>query len=124
MHERRTKSGHRSLVVVRRTTGAIRGSIDLPDSYAVWIVDATKWGVKLTSAVETLPPALYMQPGMRIKFFAGQCDRNDESHFTIRYEADGRPGIIDGILNDGHSTDPMERRVDLEDRGLIGAGGR
>jgi hypothetical protein len=41
-----------------------------------------------------------MTPGAR--FFAGQPDRDDPSHFTIEYEVNGRREILDGWLdNDG-----------------------
>jgi hypothetical protein len=32
------------------------------------------------------------------RIFAGQADPTDESHFTIRYEVDGKSNIIDGWL--------------------------
>jgi hypothetical protein len=37
------------------------------------------------------------RPGLPIRFFAGQPDPNDPSHFTLRYELSGQPGIIDGL---------------------------
>lgn len=33
-----------------------------------------------------------------MRMFAGQCDLKDESHFTIRYEIDKQPCMIDGWL--------------------------
>jgi hypothetical protein len=33
-----------------------------------------------------------------LRIFAGQPDPNDESHFTIRYELDGKSNVIDGWL--------------------------
>ena len=38
--------------------------------------------------------------GNVVRFFAGQPDPDDASHFTIRYQADGREGIIDGWMKD------------------------
>lgn len=35
------------------------------------------------------------------RIFTGQADKTDRSHFTIAYEIDGRPGVIDGRLTDG-----------------------
>ena len=35
------------------------------------------------------------------RIFAGQPDPNDPTHFTIPYDVDGKPGVIDGRLNDG-----------------------
>jgi len=37
-------------------------------------------------------------PNGTLRLFAGQPDPVDESHFTIRYELDGKPNIIDGWL--------------------------
>lgn len=40
--------------------------------------------------------------GTPVRFFAGQPDAADESHFTIGYEIGGRLGVIDGwLMNDG-----------------------
>jgi len=33
-----------------------------------------------------------------MRIFSGQPDPKDESHFTISYELDGNPGVIDGWL--------------------------
>ena len=38
--------------------------------------------------------------GNILRFFAGQPDPNDPTHFTIRYQIDGRDGVIDGWLKD------------------------
>ncbi len=37
----------------------------------------------------------------RVRFYAGQPDPNDPSHFTIRYEVNDQPGTIDGWLHFG-----------------------
>jgi len=36
----------------------------------------------------------------RLEWFAGQPDPTDDSHFTIRFELNGKPGIVDGWLKD------------------------
>ncbi len=36
----------------------------------------------------------------RLRFFAGQADPDDASHFTVRYDWNGVGGTIDGYLND------------------------
>lgn len=38
------------------------------------------------------------------RVFAGRIDINDPSHFTIRYEASGMPGLIDGRINSSGSV--------------------
>ena len=35
-----------------------------------------------------------------IRFFAGQIDPKDDSHFMIDYDVDGEPGTLDGYLRD------------------------
>lgn len=51
------------------------------------------------------PPASPGEPGTlrvdyrdQLRVFAGQPDPADASHFTIPYDLDGRPGILDGWL--------------------------
>jgi len=44
----------------------------------------------------------------RVRFFAGQSDPADPSHFTVGFEADGRKGTIDGWLRD---DDKVQLRV-------------
>lgn len=45
-----------------------------------------------------IPSQIY---GMR-KLYSGKTDPNDSSHFTIDFVGDGKPGIIDGYLRNGH----------------------
>lgn len=40
----------------------------------------------------------------RFRFFAGQPDAEDASHFTVQYEHGGHPGMIDGYLQDDGSV--------------------
>jgi hypothetical protein len=47
-----------------------------------------------------------LQPFFDLRLFAGQRDPVNETHFTIPYESDGRPGTIDGWVK--------ENAVDLE----------
>jgi hypothetical protein len=39
-------------------------------------------------------------PGKSLRFYAGQADPKDPSHFTIDYDFDGQRGTIDGWLTD------------------------
>jgi hypothetical protein len=64
-----------------------------------------------------LPPASPGEPGTlrvdyrdQLRVFAGQPDPADPSHFTIAYDLDGRPGIIDGWLKPDGSVQ-LEPRV-------------
>ena len=51
-----------------------------------------------------------------IRLYAGQPDPADESHFTIAYERDGRPGIIDGWLRDNGPPELLPREGGIVDR--------
>ena len=63
-------------------------------------------------SIDALPVIDY---GIALRFFAGQIDPGDESHFTIRYQADGRDGVIDGWLkDDGLRLRPREAQWSFE----------
>ena len=52
----------------------------------------------------------------RVRIFAGEPDAADESHFTIPYDVDGTPGLIDGWL------DPYDKvRMQVRDGPAVGA---
>jgi hypothetical protein len=57
-------------------------------------------------------------PLPRVRYYAGQADPLDESHFTIVYEADNAPGTIDGWLDDSDAVtlDPKDPALRLEVR--------
>ena len=58
--------------------------------------------------IDQPPPIDY---GNVLRFFAGQSDAADASHFTIPYRLDGRDGVIDGWLkDDGLHLRPREGR--------------
>lgn len=52
-------------------------------------------------------------PKNMLRIFAGQPDVADPSHFTISYDIDGKPGVIDGRLNndDTLTLQPRQGRV-------------
>ena len=45
------------------------------------------------------------------RWFAGQPDADDASHFTINYEIDGVPGTVDGYLSDDGRSVRMQARA-------------
>ena len=45
-------------------------------------------------------PAPPIDYGNKLRLFAGQPDPADPTHFTIRYQLDGKEGVIDGWLRD------------------------
>ena len=58
---------------------------------------------------EPVPDDLALDYGNTLRFFAGQPDTQDVGHFTIGYELDGRPGVIDGwVRDDGLELRPRD----------------
>ncbi len=95
MHERRSPNGHKALVIVR--VGDDHGFIGY---HALGHLGAEAITPKIrrlsmgpnTAGLPDQDPTVYL--------FAGQPDTNDDSHFTIAFEANHKPGIIDGWLED------------------------
>ena len=104
MHERKTNSGKRRLVIVRRTPAASRQSWDLPVAYTVTLVEpASLTGdstVRMQSLIEVLPRDSAGTPLASLRFFAGQPDPSDPSRFTIRYQRGRHAGVLHGVLED------------------------
>jgi hypothetical protein len=104
LHERRALSGRRYLVVV---TGddffQAWDTIDQLDIHTRGSFTVGGWsdypqhtgGLLAMSAI--LPPP---RKPHTLRVFAGQADPENESHFTIRYEVDGRSNSIDGYVQD------------------------
>jgi hypothetical protein len=97
-HERRSSGGNLRLVVIHDD---FCYSILKPPS--LWHRPERVWPAGSRRYFSGLPLELsyWDQP---IKVYAGQPDLNDESHFTVRFESAGRPGIIDGWLQDDDSV--------------------
>jgi hypothetical protein len=111
MHERRTRSGRRYLIILRRTPGERRQSWDLPASYTVTLVEpatVTAEGLLRTQSLIEVLPRDYTEPPDdaasappdTLRFFAGQPDPADPSRFTIRYERGPKAGVLHGLLED------------------------
>jgi len=100
-HHRRSPGGRERLVVVVGTCYIVhyeqgvtlRGQAYSP---AGWIP-----GLR-AQRTERLRDEQTVRAGLRqvLRVFAGQADPADESHFTIRYQMDGREGVVDGWLRD------------------------
>ena len=94
----------------RQKVRLLRVPLSLPDNE-----DRIVARLKPDAPLESLPPP---DPGNRLRLFAGQPDPADPSHFTIGYDLDGRPGVIDGWLRDeGIELRPREGQSVYEDGG-------
>jgi hypothetical protein len=121
LHERRSKSGVRRLIILRRTPPGRRMSWDIPLSFNVTLVEPVGWSGIVRAQSFDLTDAVPSAFGdgtanaPLLRFFAGQPDPQDESHFTIDYELEGIRGTIDGWLRDSQfAAEPV--RVELGQR--------
>lgn len=120
LHERRTPGGARRLVVLRRTPPGQRQSWDAPLSFtATVVVPAGLRGDPVAQTMllpDPLPSAFGdgTPAGPSVRLFAGRADPDDESHFTIDYDLDGRPGVIQGWLRDRPAADGGSPEVVVE----------
>jgi hypothetical protein len=109
MHERFSPSGKRYLVVLHGMNGEDASLMACPVGQIGVNVDLWE------PAALDVPPksANYLGDPFgtrlldgsivkRLRVFAGQADPNDPTHFVIRFEEDGQPGIIDGYVCDGN----------------------
>jgi hypothetical protein len=104
LHELRSKSGLRRLVVVTRVP-----QIQVPFLYALGLTadvfEPSGWRTPPVPIPE-LPIAYSWLSDMKdpptkgLRFYAGQPDPADPAHFTIRYDLLGGSGTIDGRLTD------------------------
>jgi hypothetical protein len=107
LHELRNKAGHRRLAVVQRTPSEV-GPFPYPFGLEVALYEPATFRAPPRYAGKS-PPVTYIDnldgiipliPIRPLRFYAGQVDPADASHFTIRYELDGRTGDVDGRLTD------------------------
>lgn len=90
LHERQSPADKEHWIVavgvpdMSNGTVLVAARLDSPTEKAYWLT---------TCALCEAPPA-----GSHFRFYAGQPDPDDPTHFTIRYEMDGHPGTIDGWL--------------------------
>lgn len=115
LHELRNSAGIKRLVLIERSPARGFGP---PFNYAfgfdVYLFEEATW----TRGPEPLITVYGMEwdgmvvdpPTRGLRFYAGQIDPSDAGHFTIRYDLEGKSGVIDGRLNDAGNDVKMAIR--------------
>ena len=114
LHERSSPGGNRRLVVFH---GSLDRSLSLPDSgdgqMPVWSIPLPRVYL-IDPATLRGQPQVVSEQGIGFeewgvdglaesavfRIYPGQPDPHDASHFTIRFEADDKSGMIEGWLQD------------------------
>jgi hypothetical protein len=105
LHEMKDKAGRQRLVIVRRGATAY-GPVFSPFDLSATIYAPATVSSDLSVVISASPRMwAYNGPAMLLAseglcFYAGQIDPGDPGHFTIRYEMEGKEGVVDGQLND------------------------
>jgi hypothetical protein len=101
LHERTSRTGVRRLVVVTCQPFDVP-SVTLSGGFDEWEFTPATWGTRPQYSSPPVDRLVPVRQGKepRVRFFAGQTDPNDASHFTVRYERDGKSGMLDGRLAD------------------------
>ena len=105
--ERTTPSGQKRLVGVD-ITGWSRGGPLILFTYARTFTPVTF--AHLPALTSSTPSLNLSRTEGILRFYAGQADQTDRSHFTIRYTLDDQENIIDGWLKDDNTV-LLEPRV-------------
>lgn len=106
MHERRTTTGTRRLVVVTMRLNEAFNAFGC-EGQAVNMTGVVLEPATLLPKRKVTAPAHRRRSvqveagrGRSLRIFAGQPDPSDTSRFSIRYEVDGRTGWVDGWMRD------------------------
>jgi hypothetical protein len=100
LHRRQSPARHQRIVALRCVPIYLASASILQSLQPMVVEPADFW--RLQSLPRFAPgPAHGGYPVfMPINLFAGQIDPNDDAHFTLAYTINGKPGRVDGWLND------------------------
>jgi hypothetical protein len=101
LHERITPQGQRRLVAVDLFSGGTQPGGGMTLNATVIDPSVTPRGPNATVTITRGDGAtIALQPGDKLRVFAGQPDPNDASHFTIDYLINDARHTVDGWLKD------------------------
>jgi hypothetical protein len=101
MHERQNSKGERRLVVVEfRRIGGMKNPLTWPQFSSIVITPGGLFDTPQDHLIEGSQQRIRLDPLARAKWYAGQADAHDPSHFTISGTLDAKPVKLDGWLRD------------------------
>jgi hypothetical protein len=104
MHEPRTPSGEHFILTCELCAAPDNAGVTRP-MFQMWEFRPATWhsGIQMRNGLTTMmPPEIEraMRAGRHVRFFAGQPDASDPTHFTVRYDIAGVEGVLDGYEGD------------------------
>ena len=101
LHERKNRRGETRLVAIE-TAPLTSDNLPFVRLNIIVVQPGTSFSAPqdTSDTVQGLDALQLDSSATHLRWFAGQPDPEDASHFTIRYELDGRPGLVDGWLRD------------------------
>ncbi|HEY8751897.1 MAG TPA: hypothetical protein VIM11_28200 [Tepidisphaeraceae bacterium] len=111
VHGRRTSSGAERLVAVSFDSSTFM--VGDPQPFTVCIYTPGKFLRSGNWNWMRCGLGFKCNPGEPLRLYGGQPDLADCSHFTIRYSAGNRSGVIDGWLNQDANAVTMSARGDM-----------
>jgi hypothetical protein len=107
MHERVSGNGTRRLVIVSPDCVHLIGPVTTVEPAGVFRASGKVKGDVVSARTRVVISS--KMPHVRV--FAGRPHPSDRARFTIPFEEDGRPDVVDGVLNDD-GTVTLTRRSD------------
>ncbi len=101
LHHRRSTSGKdRLIAVVAYLADATRRERAVKLDAVAFVPAGWRPGAELKTTGAVYSTGIQVASTGRLRLFSGQADPRDLSHFTIRYELNGKYGLIDGWLRE------------------------
>jgi hypothetical protein len=100
LHARQSPAGHQRIVAIRCIPIYLASASILQSLQSIVIQPASFWRLQSLPRFTPGPSRGGYPVFMPINLYAGQIDPGDDSHFTLAYTINGKPGTIDGRLGD------------------------
>lgn len=104
LHQRQSPSGHQRIVAIRCIPIYLASASILQSLQPIVVEPASLWHLDSRPKFTPGPNHGGYPVSIPINLYAGQPDPKDDSHFTLAYTLNGKPGTIDGWLNDDETV--------------------
>jgi len=100
LHELTSPGGHQRIVAIHCQPWYLASGSVLQSLHSATIEPASFWSFSSRPVLHNGSRSGGYPVTEAIEMYAGQPDPSDKSKFTIRYTIEGKPGVVEGQLND------------------------